>query len=81
MDPVNLAIAGAGLCGLAIVLLIHHCVKHGPGGGEELPYPDRCFQESDVFNFRTWNHETWIIFIMIAAIVLLVSSYAMGIKD
>jgi hypothetical protein len=51
----------------AVLLLLHHGWKHAQGYPEtskaqQESYPEVCyFQSSDVFNFRTSNHETWII--------------------
>ena len=51
----------------AVVLLLHHGWKHARDDPEtsraqQESCPEVCyFQPSDVFNFRTDNHETWII--------------------
>ena len=51
----------------AIMLLLHHGWKHSQEDPEtshaqQESCPEVCyFQPSDVGNFRTCNHETWII--------------------
>ena len=51
----------------AIMLLLHHGWKHAQEDPEtshaqQESCPEVCyFQPSDVFNFRTCNHEMWII--------------------
>jgi hypothetical protein len=51
----------------AVLLLLHHGWKHARDDPEtslaqKESSPEVCyFQTSDVFNFRTINHETWII--------------------
>ena len=51
----------------AVVLLLHHGWKHARDDPEtsraqQESCPEVCyFQPSDVFNFKTYNHETWII--------------------
>jgi hypothetical protein len=52
---------------VAVLLLLHHGWKHAQDDPEtslaqQESRPEVCyFQLSDVFNFRTTNHETWII--------------------
>lgn len=52
---------------IAFCLIIHHAYKHRPNGEDPLYGMDQYFQLSDVGNFRTFNHEMFIIlFILIA---------------
>jgi len=52
---------------IAFFLIIHHAYKHRPGGEDPLYGLDQYFQLSDVGNFRTFNHEMFVIlFIFIA---------------
>lgn len=65
VDPVALIFAGGVCFVFVIILLAHHIYEHGPyGHGQTLSFPDRMFQMSDVCNFRTWNHEMWILFLL-----------------
>jgi len=55
----------------AFLLVIHHAYKHRPCGEYPLYGLDRYFQLSDVGNFRTFNHEMFVIlFIIIGCIAL-----------
>jgi len=56
----NTLIAYASLI-VAIVLILHHGYKHRPGGEDPLYGHDQYFQLSDVGNFRTFNHEMFVI--------------------
>ena len=72
----DLLVAGILLIVASILLVIHHWYKHRPGGPDPLEYPDRCFQESDVCNFHSPNHEQWILaFFLIGFIMILVACY------
>lgn len=51
---------------VAFLLIVHHAYKHRPNGDDPLYGLDQYFQLSDVGNFRTFNHETFVIlFLMI----------------
>jgi|OM-RGC.v1.029590896 hypothetical protein len=58
---------------LATLLLIHHHHDHGqPQTPNFIQDEDeRCFQMSDVGNFRTCNHEMWILGFMLVAFICL----------
>ena len=56
---------------VAILLLIHHAYKHSLSGEEPLYGMDEYFQISDVGNYRTFNHETFVILFVIIGSVLL----------
>ena len=70
----------AGLCFLAAVatLLLHHGWKHGredpaTSVAQRESCPEVCyFQLSDVGNFKTCNHEMWIILFFVLGVVSLV---------
>ena len=48
-------------------VIIHHAYKHRLSGEDPLYGLDQYFQLSDVGNFRTFNHEMFVIlFILIA---------------
>jgi hypothetical protein len=64
---------------LALALLLHHGWKHhhedpATSLAQQESCPEVCyFQRSDVCNFRTCNHETWILFLIaLGAVCLLV---------
>ena len=52
---------------VGVLLMLHHCWKHAQEDPEtshaqQESCPEVCyFQPSDVMNFRTCNHEMWII--------------------
>lgn len=72
-------ILGIGIVFLMVAafLLGHHWYKHRPDGGNPLPYPDRCFQESDVCNFHSCSHEMWVIaLVSIGAVLIAYSRFA-----
>ena len=52
---------------VGVLLMLHHCWKHAQEDPEtshaqQESCPEVCyFQPSDIFNFRTCNHEMWII--------------------
>ncbi len=53
---------------VGVLLMLHHCWKHAQEDPEtshaqQESCPEACYlQPSDVMNFRTCNHEMWIIF-------------------
>lgn len=52
---------------IAVILIIHHAYKHRPSGEDPLYGLDQYFQLSDVGNFKTFNHEMFVIlFVLIA---------------
>ena len=59
---------------LALVLLIHHKIKHSRPGPHYIADPcEQWFQyrlhpEGDVCNWRTCSHEMWIIFLVAVAL-------------
>jgi hypothetical protein len=63
----HLLLAAAVFFLAALVLCLHHYVKHAredpaTSHAQHESCPEACFlQPSDVCNFRTCNHETWII--------------------
>jgi hypothetical protein len=62
-----LVVAAAVSFVLAVILLLHHGYKHSKNSPENsIAQNESCaavcyFQPSDVCNFRTCNHETWIL--------------------
>lgn len=75
-----LLIASGAFLFSAVLLLLHHGWKHGnEDPSTSLAQRESCaevcyFQPSDVGNFRTCNHEMWIIlFTGIAFVLALVS--------
>ena len=62
---------------LAVLLLVHHGWKHGQEDPEtshaqqESCYQVCYFQMSDVGNFKTCNHEMWIILFVFLALICL----------
>lgn len=63
---IALLVGWVGMLVATSVILVHHACKH-----EELPWPDRCMQPSDMCNFRSWNHETFAIATFILTLVFL----------
>ena len=53
----------------ALLLVIHHAYKHRASGDEPLYGIDQYFQLSDVGNFRTFNHEMFVILFIIIGCV------------
>ena len=66
----NTFIASASLL-VAVVLILHHGYKHRPGGEDPLYGLDQYFQLSDVGNFRTFNHEMFVILLTIVGLSIL----------
>jgi hydrogenase/urease accessory protein HupE len=66
----NTIIALASLL-TAVVLILHHGYKHRSGGQDPLYGVDQYFQLSDVGNFRTFNHEMFVIFFTVIGFGLL----------
>ena len=66
----NTFIASASLL-VAVVLILHHGYKHRPGGEDPLYGIDQYFQLSDVGNFRTFNHEMFVILLTIVGLSIL----------
>ena len=70
-----LVVAAGGLFSASVVLLLHHGWKHAhedpaTSVAQRESCPEVCyFQLSDVGNFRTCNHETWILFFFGLALV------------
>ena len=66
---------------LAAALLLHHGCKHAhedpeTSHAQRESCPEVCyFQPSDVCNFRTCNHEMWIIFFVVIGLVFLFVSH------
>lgn len=68
--------AGVSLL-LAVLLVADHWYRHGPAGGSnELGYPDRCFQTSDVGNLHSFSHEMFILPLLGAASILAICAGA-----
>ena len=67
---------------LGVLLLLHHGWKHSrEDPATSLAQRESClavcyFQPSDVGNFRTCNHEMWIILLFSLALIFLVYSYS-----
>jgi hypothetical protein len=63
----QLLLVSRGFFVVAVLLFLHHGWKHAHEDpatslARQESYPAVCyFQLSDIFNFRTSNHETWII--------------------
>lgn len=71
----SLEISSAVLLSICVALLLHHRYKHREGGPHPLHGMDQWFQREDVCKFQTCNHETWILFLMSLAFVLLLISF------
>lgn len=78
MNP--LLIASISFLAAAVILLLHHGWHHsGDDPSTSLAQRESCvevcyFQPSDVCNFRTWNHEQFILlFISVSFILALIS--------
>jgi hypothetical protein len=57
----------------AVLLLLHHKYKHSRGDLNQIANQcEQWFQWRDVCNFRTWNHENFIIIFLIIFIIMLV---------
>jgi hypothetical protein len=56
----------------ALLLVIHHAYKHRSNGEDPLYGLDQYFQLSDVGNFRTFNHEMFVILLIIIGCVILI---------
>ena len=54
---------------IALLLTIHHGYKHRPSGEDPLYGIDQYFQLSDVGNFKTFNHEMFVILFTIVGFV------------
>jgi hypothetical protein len=76
----NLVIAAAVLFCVAVLLLLHHGWKHAhedpaTSHAQQESCPEVCyFQMSDVGNFKTCNHEMWIILFFTLSILCLLFS-------
>ena len=46
---------------ICFILILHHAYEHRDGGKHPLSGIDKYFQISDIGNFRTFNHETFVI--------------------
>jgi hypothetical protein len=53
---------------VVVMLILHHAYTHS-----DLPYPDRCFQMSDICNFHSCSHEMWVILIFFGGVVCIVA--------
>jgi hypothetical protein len=79
-----LVIAAAVFAALGLLLLLHHGWKHAhddpaTSHAQRDSCPEVCyFQVSDVGNFRTCNHEMWILFFFTLAMVCLLFSLNEG---
>ena len=56
---------------IALLLIIHHGCNHRSSGEDPLYDLDQYFQLSDVGNFRTFNHEMFVIFFTVLGIGIL----------
>ena len=65
---------------IAVLLLLHHGWKHAQedpatSSAQRESCPEVCyFQASDVCNFKTCNHEMWIILFFVLGLVCLLLS-------
>ena len=72
----HLALASAAFMLLAVLLLLHHWWHHAREDpatslAQRESCPEVCyFQPSDVGNFRTCNHEMWIILFFFLSLAL-----------
>jgi hypothetical protein len=55
-----------------ILLLFHHAYVHRRGSAQPLEGCDQWFQQSDVCNCHSCNHEMWILGIELLAVILAV---------
>lgn len=46
---------------ICFILIMHHAYEHRDGGKHPLYGIDKYFQISDIGNFKTFNHETFVI--------------------
>jgi hypothetical protein len=78
MDLLGLA---AILFVLAVLLLLHHGWEHASDPETSLAKQESCpevcyFQPSDVGNFRTCNHEMWILLFLALGLLCVGLSFA-----
>jgi hypothetical protein len=72
----DLLLVGFVFVTMSVALVLHHWYKHRPGGSDPLEYPDRCFQESDVCNFHSCNHEMFVLaFTSVGILLILAACY------
>lgn len=70
----SLVVAGMTFFLVAVLLLLHHGWKHAhedpaTSAAQRESCPEVCyFQPSDVCNFKTCNHETWILLFLFLAL-------------
>lgn len=55
---------------LSIVLVLHHAYIHRENGNQPLKGIDKFFQISDVGNFNSFNHETFILLFLFIAYII-----------
>ena len=80
-DWMNAIAVGYCLLGVAVILILHHWYKHRPGTPEQLDYPDRCFQDSDVMNFHSCSHEMWILGLLAGSMSMFVVGLVLRITE
>ena len=57
-----LLVSWVSCCVISCLLLVHHYYRHSRAGALFIANKfSRCFQRSDLCNFHTWNHETWVV--------------------
>jgi hypothetical protein len=74
---------GLALILASLALLIHHGVHHSGDDPESHAKQESCwyvcyFQPSDVGNFRTCNHEMWIIALFAAGALCMAAGNRLG---
>ncbi len=80
----SLVIAAGILSGVGVLVFLHHGWKHvledpATSLAQRKSCPEVCcFQLSDVGNFRTCNHEMWILLFFALAILCLLFSFEEG---
>jgi hypothetical protein len=73
IPPVLIASFVSGI--IAVLILLHHGWKHSHDDANSHARSESCmavcfFQPSDVCNFKTWNHENFVIFFSALSLVL-----------
>ena len=80
MDLPPLAIAACVSAAVAVLICLHHGWKHCHDPEDSHARQESCgeccfFQLKDLSNFKTWNHEQFVLFFFVLAIGLAIASF------
>ena len=80
MDLAPLLIAALVSAAVAVLICLHHGWKHGQDPPNSHARQESCwqvcfFQPKDVCNFKTWNHEQFVLFFFVLAAGLVICEY------